>query len=63
MSSLADDTRWLDATAQAFGTKTAVIGGGVATLGIVAVYSIFFPTLRRVDRFEDLEGHGDEATP
>ena len=49
--------------AQAFGTKTAVIGGGVATLGIVAVYSIFFPTLRRVDRFEDLEGHGDEATP
>jgi len=48
--------------AQAFGTKTAVIGGGLATLGIVAVYSVFFPTLRRVDRFEDLEGHGDEVT-
>ncbi|MEY2609640.1 MAG: hypothetical protein RLZZ128_289, partial [Actinomycetota bacterium] len=41
--------------AQAFGTQTAVIGGGVATVGIVALYSIFFPTLRRVDRFEDLE--------
>jgi len=26
----------------------------------VAMYSIFFPTLRNVDRFEDLEGHGDE---
>jgi len=32
-----------------------VVGGGVATVGIVALYSIFFPTLRRVDRFEDLE--------
>lgn len=41
--------------AQAFGTQTAVIGGGVATVGIVALYSVFFPTLRRVDRFEDLE--------
>lgn len=41
--------------AQAFGTQTAVIGGGVATVGIVALYSVFFPTLRRVDRFEDLD--------
>lgn len=41
--------------AQAFGTQTAVIGGGVATVAIVAVYSVFFPTLRRVDRFEELE--------
>ncbi len=41
--------------AQALGTQTAVIGGGVATLGIVAVYSFFFPTLRRVDRFEELD--------
>jgi hypothetical protein len=28
----------------------------------VALFSVFFPTLRRVDRFEDLEGHGDETT-
>jgi MFS family permease len=41
--------------AQAFGTQTAVIGGGVATVGIVALYSVFFPSLRRVDRFEDLD--------
>jgi MFS family permease len=41
--------------AQAFGTQTAVIGGGVATVGIVALFSIFFPSLRRVDRFEELD--------
>lgn len=41
--------------AQAFGTQTAVIGGGVATVGVVALFSIFFPTLRRVDRFEELD--------
>jgi MFS family permease len=41
--------------AQAFGTQAAVIGGGVATVGIVALYSFFFPSLRRVDRFEDLD--------
>ncbi len=41
--------------AQAFGTQTAVIGGGVATMGVVAIFSIFFPTLRRLDRFEELD--------
>jgi MFS family permease len=44
--------------AQAFGTQAAVIGGGVATVGIVAVYSVFFPALRRVDRFEELKPTG-----
>lgn len=41
--------------AQAFGTKFAVVGGGAATIGVVALYSIFFPSLRRVDTFEELE--------
>ncbi|MGA0879439.1 MAG: MFS transporter, partial [Ilumatobacteraceae bacterium] len=41
--------------AQALGTQTAVIGGGLATVGIVAVFSVFFPSLRRVDTFEELE--------
>lgn len=41
--------------AQSFGTQAAVIGGGVATVGVVAIYSIFFPSLRRVDRFENLD--------
>lgn len=41
--------------AQAFGTQVAVVGGGVATLGIVGVYSVFFPSLRRIDSFEELD--------
>lgn len=49
--------------AQAFGTQTAVIGGGVATVGIVAIYSVFFPTLRRVDRFEELDPSLTDSVP
>ncbi len=41
--------------AQAFGTQFAVVGGGAATIGIVAVYSVFFPSLRRIDTFEELD--------
>jgi len=41
--------------AQAFGTQMAVVGGGVATLGVVAVYSFFFPSLRRINTFEELD--------
>jgi MFS family permease len=48
--------------AQALGTQTAVIGGGLATVGVVAVFSVFFPSLRRVDTFEELEeSHRDRA--
>lgn len=41
--------------AQAFGTQFAVVGGGAATVGIVAAYSVFFPTLRRIDTFEEID--------
>jgi len=41
---------------QALGVPTAVIGGGVATVAIVGIWWVSFPTLRNVDRFEDL-GH------
>jgi hypothetical protein len=41
--------------AQAFGVPAAVIGGGVATLAIVAIWGVAFPSLRGIDRFEDLE--------
>lgn len=48
--------------AQFLGTQTAVIGGGIATVGIVVVYSLFFPALRNVDRFEDLDvGRADSS--
>ena len=42
--------------AQAFGTPATVIGGGVATVVIVGVWWLAFPSLRNVDRFDDL-GH------
>ena len=41
--------------AQAFGTSATVIGGGVATLAVVGVWWFAFPSLRRIDRFEELE--------
>lgn len=48
--------------AQALGTQTAVIGGGLATVGVVAVFSVFFPSLRRVDTFDELEeSHRDRT--
>ncbi len=40
--------------AQAFGVPAAVVGGGVATVGVVALWAMAFPTLRRLDRYEDL---------
>lgn len=36
------------------GTPVTVIGGGLATVGVVALYWVKFPALRRVDRFDDL---------
>ncbi|MEY4173697.1 MAG: hypothetical protein RI900_862 [Actinomycetota bacterium] len=39
---------------QALGVPTAVIGGGVATVAIVGIWWVSFPSLRNVDRFEDL---------
>ena len=44
--------------AQAVGTQATVIGGGVATLAIVGIWWIAFPSLRSIDRCEDLEHRG-----
>ncbi|MEY2754451.1 MAG: hypothetical protein RJB65_809 [Actinomycetota bacterium] len=41
---------------QAIGTSATVVGGGLATIAIVVVWWVAFPTLRRVDRLDDL-GH------
>ncbi|MBM3729473.1 MAG: MFS transporter [Actinobacteria bacterium] len=40
---------------QAVGTAGAVVGGGIATVGIAGLWWLLFPALRRVDRFSDLE--------
>lgn len=47
--------------AQALGTQMAVIGGGIATVGVVAVYSVFFPSLRAIDTFDELSIEGQSA--
>ncbi|HEY0520480.1 MAG TPA: MFS transporter [Ilumatobacteraceae bacterium] len=41
--------------AQAFGTSATVVGGGVATLAVVGIWWFAFPSLRKIDRFEELE--------
>ena len=40
---------------QAIGAQATVIGGGVATIGVVAAWWVWFPALRRIDRFSDLD--------
>ena len=37
------------------GTPATVIGGGIATIAVAGVWWVAFPSLRNVDRFEDLE--------
>lgn len=44
--------------AQAFGVPATVVGGGIATIGVVVVWAVAFPPLRNIDRFEDLEAGG-----
>jgi MFS family permease len=41
--------------AQNFGTPATVIGGGLGTLAVVGVWAVSFPSLRTIDRFEELE--------
>lgn len=41
---------------QAVGVPATVVGGGLATLAIVGIWWVAFPSLRNVDRFDEL-GH------
>ncbi len=41
--------------ARAFGLPWAIAGGGFITVAIAAAFAVVFPSLRRIDRFEDLE--------
>ena len=45
---------------QAVGTAGAVVGGGIATVGIAGLWWVLFPALRRVDRFSDLEDRAEK---
>lgn len=44
--------------AQVLGLPMAVAGGGVVTVGVVGLWAALFPSLRRLDRLEDL-AHAD----
>jgi MFS family permease len=44
---------------QAVGTAGAVVGGGIATVGIAGLWWVLFPALRHVDRFSDLEDRAE----
>jgi hypothetical protein len=51
-------------TAQWMGAVPAVIFGGVGTLLVVALWSVFFPALRRVDRLtQESLAIADEQDP
>ena len=57
--------------AQYLGLPIAIIGGGIATIAVVGACIFVFPSLRNVDRFEDLDhtkqppntAHPDTAHP
>jgi len=42
-------------TAGAFGTVPAVVLGGLGTLFVTSLWMWLFPSLRRVDRFSDVQ--------
>jgi len=48
---------------QAFGAPAAVVGGGVATVGIVGLFWFMFPSLRKIDRFSDLQSDDISEQP
>ena len=48
---------------QAVGAAGAVVGGGVATVGIAGLWWFLFPSLRNVDKFSDLEERLDDDPP
>ena len=48
---------------QAVGAAGAVVGGGVATIGVAGLWWLMFPALRNVDRFSDLEERSADDQP
>lgn len=47
--------------AEALGTVPAVVLGGVGTLLVVGTWALYFPTIRRVDRLEEVKPEEEEA--
>jgi MFS family permease len=49
--------------ASAFGVPVAIAAGGIATVAIAGAYWVLFPSLRRIDTFEELEPAATLAGP
>ncbi|MCU0259801.1 MAG: MFS transporter [Ilumatobacteraceae bacterium] len=41
--------------ATAFGVPAAIVGGGVITVGVAAAWAVLFPSLRRIDTFDEID--------
>ena len=42
-------------TAELFGLVPAIVLGGIATIVVVLIWWFVFPSLRRVDRFDEID--------
>ena len=49
-------------TGALFGLVGAIMIGGFGTLAVVGLWAVFFPALRRIDRFEELNPQTDVVT-
>jgi MFS family permease len=48
--------------AELLGTRGGIVSGGVLTLGVVALWWVAFPALRKLDRFSDADRHTPAPT-
>jgi hypothetical protein len=49
--------------AHVLGVPLAIAGGGAITVVVAGLWAVLFPSLRRIDTFEELERQRDELTP
>ena len=49
--------------ARALGLSWAIAAGGFVTMGVAAVFAVLFPSLRRIDSFDEVRPPKDPATP
>ena len=49
--------------ARVFGVPWAIAGGGIITMLIAGSFAVVFPSLRRIDTFEELDPDPTPVTP
>lgn len=50
-------------TGSLFGLVGAIMIGGIGTLAIVGIWAVFFPSLRKIDRFDELDPTRKSPSP